>query len=940
MKVEILRRQNRCDKVNKRSVRVLLVLIAIVLATTLIWLERPASANQERDLGGETAMTFTVTSTAASGIGSLQQAILDANGNAGMDTIDFAIPSSDPNCNATTHVCTITPTVDASLPSMTDPVLIDGYSQPGASVNTLANGDNAVLLIEIDGSTPNIGPGIRFRAGASGSVIKGLVVDNGWSRAILVETDTVSVEGCFIGIDPSGFVARPNTEGVFADFNQPTSGLRVGGTTPAARNVISGNSHGIFFQSGSNHVVQGNYIGTDRNGTAAVANGIGIIVQGSDDALIGGTTIQQRNIIAANTNAQGIRLSSAARSRIQGNFIGTDVTGTTALGFIGNAAVDVDFATSATEIGGVTATPGTPPGNVISGGSATGIQIGVGINNVHDTAVMGNLIGTDASGTKGLGNLRGVVFGDPSNTVGGTGPMARNVISANGIGIVLQSQNDQVQGNFIGTDISGTQLLGNGGDGVFALANNSTVSGNIIAGNGGSGVNVLFGSTTGIAVLGNSIYSNAGLGIDLSGDGVTPNDNCDGDTGANNLQNFPVITSATFAGGMATITGTLDSEANTTYRLEFFASTQGDPSGSGEGQTFIGAVNRTTDASCTAAFGPLSFPVPAGQSVVTATATRLNASLDPVETSEFSAFLTSRPTLYDFDGDGRADVSVFRPSERVWYMNQSLQGFTAREWGLAIDPLVPADYDGDGKTDIASWREDSGDPGRSYFDIINSLDNSLRKEQFGSPGDKPIVAGDWDGDGDADLAVYRDGGAGGQSFFFYRPSAQPGVDFITIPWGTGGDVPMRGDFDGDGKQDAAVFRPSDNLWYILYSSDGSVHYESWGLACDTFVPADYDGDHKTDLAVFRIDTWYIRRSSDGQPVIQNFGLPSDILVPADFDGDQRTDLAVFRNGDWYILQSQTGSVAYVNFGLAGDTPVESAYTFSPHCASRVPAKSP
>jgi hypothetical protein len=267
-------------------------------------------------------------------------------------------------------------------------------------------------------------------------------------------------------------------------------------------------------------------------------------------------------------------------------------------------------------------------------------------------------------------------------------------------------------------------------------------------------------------------------------------------------------------------------------------------------------------------------------------------------------------------------------------MNQSLQGFTAREWGLAVDPLVPADYDGDGKTDIASWREDSGDPGRSYFDIINSFDGSLRKEQFGSPGDKPIVAGDWDGDGHADLAVYRDGGgAGGQSFFFYRPSAQTGVDFITIPWGTGGDKPMRGDFDGDGKLDAAVFRPSDNLWYILYSSDGTVHYESWGLACDTFVPADYDGDHKTDLAVFRGGIWFIRRSTDGQPIFQDFGLTSDILVPADYDGDQRTDIAVFRNGDWYMLLSQTNSVEYVKFGLAGDTPVEAAYTYAPHCAN-------
>ena len=217
-------------------------------------------------------------------------------------------------------------------------------------------------------------------------------------------------------------------------------------------------------------------------------------------------------------------------------------------------------------------------------------------------------------------------------------------------------------------------------------------------------------------------------------------------------------------------------------------------------------------------------------------------------------------------------------------------------------------------------------PDLSYFYIINSLDGSFRKEQFGRLGDVPLPAGDWDGDGKADLAVYRDGGIGGQSYFFYRPSTQPGVDFVSIPWGVAGDKPMRGDFDGDGKLDAAVFRPSDNTWYILQSSDGQVRYENWGLATDRFVPADYDGDGKTDLAVFRDGVWYIRQSSDGQPVYQPFGLNTDTLVPADYDGDGRTDVAIFRDGDWYILQSRTGDVGYMHFGLPGDVPVPSAYT--------------
>jgi len=323
----------------------------------------------------------------------------------------------------------------------------------------------------------------------------------------------------------------------------------------------------------------------------------------------------------------------------------------------------VDFAASATQIGGLTSTPGMPPGNVISG-SGVGLQVGTGSNNVTNTAVMGNLIGTDASGTNGLGNLTGITIVDPSNTIGGTDPLARNIISANGTGINLGgteagAQNNKVQGNFIGTDITGTQLLGNGGDGVFALAPNNTIGGisvvpgqnpgNLIAGNGGRGVHIL---ATGIAVLGNSIHSNGSLGIELENDGVTANDPCDGDLGGNNRQNFPVITSSSSGAGMVMLSGSLDSLANSTFRLEFFSSAAGDPSGNGEGRTFLGALdNVQTNGSCIANFGPVSFPVPAGQSVVTATATRLDGSLNPIETSEFSAFVM--PTAANVSVSGK-----------------------------------------------------------------------------------------------------------------------------------------------------------------------------------------------------------------------------------------------------------------------------------------------
>src|SRR5206468_292224 len=196
-------------------------------------------------------MTFTVTNTAVSGLGSLRQAILDANGNAGMDTIAFNIPASDPNCSPTTNVCTIMPIAAFPLPPITDRVTIDGYSQPGASVNTLANGDDARLLIEVDGSLhtdSNIALLLQGAA-AGGSVIEGLVIDN-WGRGIVTQTDSVTIEGCFIGIDPSWFVARGNDIGVFPEGGTTNSWLSISGTTHAQRNVISGNNTAIYFQSG------------------------------------------------------------------------------------------------------------------------------------------------------------------------------------------------------------------------------------------------------------------------------------------------------------------------------------------------------------------------------------------------------------------------------------------------------------------------------------------------------------------------------------------------------------------------------------------------------------------------------------------------------------------------------------------------------------------
>lgn len=276
----------------------------------------------------------------------------------------------------------------------------------------------------------------------------------------------------------------------------------------------------------------------------------------------------------------------------------------------------------------------------------------------------------------------------------------------------------------------------------------------------------------------------------------------------------------------------------------------------------------------------------------------------------------------DFDGDGKADPSVFRSSDGTWFVNRSTAGFMAMRFGIATDKLTPADFDGDDKADIAVWRE--APAAQAAFYILKSSDGTVRIEQFGQTGDNIISVGDWDGDGKADVSVYRDSAVGSQSYFYYRGSLNNPTGAVTyVPWGSTGDKPMRGDFDGDGKLDPAVFRAG--TWYISQSSNGQLRTDYWGLGTDKFVPGDYDGDAKTDLAVFRSGTWYIKQSSNGQPTYFSWGLSSDSLVPADYDADGKTDAAVYRNGTWYVRSSSSGLLSVQNFGLSSDLAVPASF---------------
>lgn len=564
----------------------------------------------------------------------LRAAIEQANASVGDDTIEFAIPGSGP------RVIIITAAA-GELPALTTPVVIDGPSQGrfslgvpaytgpplvelrgstgvdvglritgavvtvrglgigGFDVGIVASGgSNHVLVgnhvgVAADGVTavPNATYGIELSGGAAGVTIGGggsgerNVVSGNTGVGILVQLATgTRILGNYIGTTSNGATALPNEVGVVVVI---ADGTIVGGAVPVERNVISGNTEvgvelvGLCGCGPELTRVIGNYVGTNAAGTAAVANGVGVVVRAGLGIVVGGTGPGAGNVISGNAQ-DGVQVLGEGSERIEisGNRVGTTPAGTAAL----------------------------PNGRD-------------GIALLPDPALGG--------------------AGPRRTVVGSDAPGAGNLISGNGrhgVYLFRTRQETQVVRNLIGVDASGGGSIGNGGDGILLeRTSRLTVRENTIANSGRSGV-VMMPRTTanvGNVLTGNAIFANGGVGIDVTdtvdgngaGDGKTENDAAEAD----GAQNFPVLTAATTSSAGTVVAGTLASSPNASFRVELFARPTCDPVGNGEGRAFLGALDVGTSPGGTTTFSQTLPRLPDGQ-VVTATATNPDR-----QTSEFSA---------------------------------------------------------------------------------------------------------------------------------------------------------------------------------------------------------------------------------------------------------------------------------------------------------------
>ena len=454
--------------------------------------------------------TFIVSNLNDSGAGSFRQALTDANALAGTDDIDFAIVGT---------VVLLSP-----LPAITDQVNINGSTAPGYVVC-------APPVFALNGAGSGAANGLQFLSGASGSLLDAINVQGFPLNGVqFIGSANCTVQACFIGTDLTGTVAIGNgLNGIQAEGGSNNNTF--GGSTLCQGNLIAGNGGaGVSINGSTGNIVRGNSIGLSSTGVAAVPNGNAgiLVINASNSTIIGGSLTAEANIISGNgtgLTGNGINIDGSSNCIIRGNYIGVDATGNVGLG---NAENGIALnASPSTTIGG----PGLTDGNTIADHNFHAIVINGASNN---SIVQGNNCGTNVTGTAAIGNDdSGVIVINTTGTqIGGTGANEGNVFASSiteyGI-FMIASSAATIEGNFIGTDRTGTINLGNFdggirfdfGGGASTIGGTTAGSGNTIAFNTGYGIGVLNAATSQVLISRNSIYCNTGSGIDLNGVGNT-----------------------------------------------------------------------------------------------------------------------------------------------------------------------------------------------------------------------------------------------------------------------------------------------------------------------------------------------------------------------------------------------------------------------------------
>ncbi|MGB6041927.1 MAG: Ig-like domain-containing protein, partial [Pirellulales bacterium] len=692
---------------------------------------------------------------------------------------------------------------------------------------------------------------------------------------------------------------------------------------------------GIELQDGTVNSFMGNYIGTDVTGTVAHANNIGVyVIGGAGNTTIGGSVAGSGNLISGNTQ-WGVWLTSDDNT-IAGNLIGTNASGLGSLANLSGIFVDGSFNNT---IGGTTALER----NVISGNTFGVIVSGAGANNNN---LYGNYIGADVNGTTNLGNTTGgVAFGNGAdgNRVGGTLAGQGNVISGNGdAGILIDGSNDNlVQGNLIGTDAAGTGAIGNDVDGIRIVnaAADNLIGGafadaaNTIANNTGDGVRMDATAGLGNSVLSNLIYSNTGLGIDLEVDGVTDNDLNDVDAGANNVQNFPVITQADLNGTDLTVSGTLDTDwANTQYRIEFFGIAAGDQDATnGEGRYYLGTTTITTSPTADGSFSSvtLSGITLVEGDFVTATATKIDApAMVPANellaygnTSEFAAnvaitdvaiaAVNDVPT-FGANGDGSATTAIPGSLFDIGFKS------TVQNDGKLI--VVGSSFFADNNISVARFNVDGtldltfgGGDGIAILDVGGS---ELAVDVAVQSDGKIVVLGTTDVVADSDLVVARfnadgtlDTGFDGDGYAITDVSGVDNAGAVAIQ--TDDKIVIAG----------ANAAGGNNFTVVRYDTDGSL---DTSFDTDGIVDIDFGGSSFDQASAITIQTdgmIVVGGVSDNQYALARLTVAGALDTSFDTDGLVITDFGAGneRISD-LIVQSDgkivAGGTANLDFALA------------------------